>query len=57
MDKMYGLEYILNIIILPLNNHDSDLVDFGKHTLSFVYIFLSSVFIILYTSKSEYEHL
>ena len=57
MDKMYGLGYILNIIILSLNNHDSELVDFGKHTLSFVYIFLSSVIIILYTSKSEYEHL
>ena len=57
MDNMYGLEYILNIIILSLNNHDTDFVDFGKHTLSFVYIFLSSVIIILYTSKSEYEYL
>ena len=54
MDKIYGLEYILNIIIFSLNNHDPD---FGKNTLSFVYIFVSSVIIILYTTKSEYEHL
>ena len=34
MDKIYGLDYILNIIILSLNNHSPD---FGKHA-SHVYI-------------------